>query len=119
VKALMMAKKQSIESEIGGYFGLELNYRGEYHPNAMKLNSGRNALKLVLSKEQLKHLYLPHYICNAVVQAVDGAGVAYEFYAIDQNFEPHLTTQPRPHSTILAVNYFGLQDHTVHRLAER
>jgi len=32
---------------IGGYFGLELNKGKELHKGAIKLNTGRNALKYI------------------------------------------------------------------------
>jgi hypothetical protein len=33
---------------IGGYFELELRKSDEYHKEAIRLNTGRNALKLIL-----------------------------------------------------------------------
>ena len=33
---------------IGGYFGLELDKKNEYHSEAIRLNTGRNALEYIL-----------------------------------------------------------------------
>ena len=55
--------------EIGGYFGLELNEDNSYHKNAIRLNSGRNCLRVLIRNRRIKRLYLPYYICDAVLEA--------------------------------------------------
>ena len=54
--------------EIGGYFELELNKNREYHKNALKLNSGRNALIFILMNLKPRKIYLPYYICDSVLE---------------------------------------------------
>ena len=45
--------------EIGGYFELELREGQEYHKKAIKLNTGRNALELILMVKQYKKVFIP------------------------------------------------------------
>ena len=42
------------EYDIGGYFGLELLDNGEFHKNAIRLNTGRNALEYILQSNRYK-----------------------------------------------------------------
>lgn len=44
--------------EIGGYFELELPLSQEYHNNAIKLNSGRNAFKYILKSQNITKVYI-------------------------------------------------------------
>lgn len=37
---------------IGGYFELELPYSEEYHKNALRLNTGRNAFEYILRSKK-------------------------------------------------------------------
>ena len=53
--------------QLGGYFGLEVNQGNEYHPNAIKLNSGRHCLEHVIKSNQIENLYIPYYICPEIV----------------------------------------------------
>ena len=43
---------------IGGYFGLELDKENEYHSEAIRLNTGRNALEYILISGFYKKIYL-------------------------------------------------------------
>jgi len=46
-----------IKKEIGGYFGLELNSeKKEYHPNALKLNSGRYCLQYIFQIKKYRKI---------------------------------------------------------------
>ena len=73
--------------EIGGYFGLELASKEEYHTSATKLNSGRNAFKYILKAQNIKKIYIPNFICNSIIEPLVELSISYEFYNIDSNFE--------------------------------
>ena len=45
-------------NSIGGYFELELQRGKEYHEHAVKLNTGRNALKYILKVKEYEKIYL-------------------------------------------------------------
>ena len=104
-----------IEGAIGGYFSLELPYnsKGEYHHNAIRLNSGRYCLEYVLRVKKYTKIFLPYYMCDAVLQPINKLGIDYEFYHIDKEFHIAETLHPRKTEVILYCNYFGLMDEYV------
>ena len=104
-----------IEGAIGGYFSLELPYnsKGEYHHNAIRLNSGRYCLEYVLRVKKYTKVFLPYYMCDAVLQPINKLGIDYEFYHIDKDFHIAETLHPRKTEVILYCNYFGLMDEYV------
>jgi hypothetical protein len=93
---------------IGGYFGLEIEKKTEFYPDLLKVNSGRNALRLYLKEKNIKKLYIPFYICDSVIHAVKKEGVSIQFYKITKNFEPVLSDISDEKIHILCVNYFGI-----------
>ena len=103
------------QKAIGGYFSLELPYNnnGEYHRNAIRLNSGRYCLEYVLRVKKYKKVYLPYYMCDAVLQPINKLGLDYQFYHIDRYFHISETLHPKRDEVILYCNYFGLMDEYV------
>ena len=55
-------------SAIGGYFELELNKQGEYHQDAIRLNTGRNALEYIILANNYKKIYIPYITCAVLLQ---------------------------------------------------
>ncbi len=105
--------------EIGGFFEFPLKSSGEYHENAIKLNSGRNALAFILKTKPVRKIYLPRYCCNALLEPLIAKNVAYEFYPIDQSFKPLISKDLSPDEYFLYINYFGICDTTVRSVADR
>ena len=82
-------------------------FRGnEYYTNAVKLNSGRHCLEYLLKARNIKKIYLPYFLCESVRKVCEKCGVEYEFYHIDNNFNPLLSDTP-PDSYVYIVNYYG------------
>jgi len=50
--------------EIGGFFGLELAQRPPLHAEALALNSGRNALRLLLRASGVSRIHIPVFSCQ-------------------------------------------------------
>lgn len=65
---------------IGGYFGLELNNKNEYHSKAIRLNTGRNALEYILRTKKYHKIYLPYYTCKVLLEPIIKLNLLYEFY---------------------------------------
>jgi hypothetical protein len=104
--------------EIGGYFELELNNNHrEYHPGALKLNSGRYCLQYILRAKKYKKIFLPSYICDSVLQPVKKEKVLFEFYPINQFFEPVFEKNVDDDECFLYVNYFGINSKTSKKIA--
>ena len=103
--------------EIGGYFGLLENSDRSFYPQAIAVNSGRNAIRYVLRIKQIKEIYLPYYTCPVVWDAVRDEGCKINFYHLDENFLP---VEPvHKDAVILYTNYFGLCKRQILTMAEK
>jgi len=104
--------------EIGGYFGLEL---GRHHSNphaaALALNSARNCLLHFLLARRPARLHLPAYLCDSMIEPLQRAAVAYEFYNIDADLEVAGRPALGRDELLLYVNYFGVKTPYCQRLA--
>ena len=107
-----------MDSSIGGYFELELPVREEYHNNALRLNTGRNAFEYVLRAKKYKKVYLPFYTCDAMLEPIYKLGIDYEFYHIDQSFRPVFDfSSIRQEDVFVYNNYFGICDEQTREIA--
>jgi hypothetical protein len=96
---------------IGGYFELELRKGKEYHEEAIRLNTARNALKYLLKANKYNKIYLPYFTCDVILQPLQDLSIIYEFYKIDDRFEPIFDfNRIRNNEAFLYTNYFGLKD---------
>lgn len=94
---------------IGGYFELELPQRSEYHSRAIALNTGRNALEYILRVRGYKHVYLPYYSCEVLLEPFRKLGVDYTFYHIDERLEIEAPMTLGKGEALLYINYYGLK----------
>lgn len=102
--------------ELGGYLELELGGRDvEYHKNAVRLNTGRNALEYILRARKYSKLYLPYYHCSALITPLERLGLSYVFYHIDYNFE-FSDIELGENEALLYINFFGLKDDYIAKL---
>lgn len=107
---------------IGGYFELADYEEGGVfpHQNGILLNTGRNALEYILrSIGEVKHIYLPYYTCEVVLEPIEKLHIPYTYYHINQRFEIVDVIQPKKGEYIIANNYFGIKDAYIQQLAER
>lgn len=103
---------------IGGYFELELRKGEEYHKNAIRLNTGRNALELILREKQYKKLFIPYYTCDVILEPLKKLNIDYDFYFINTNFEPKFNfTTIKKKEGFLYINYFGIKDDYISKIA--
>lgn len=73
--------------EVGGYLNLESNRDNSYHKNAIKLNSGRNCLRVLIKHRKIRKIYLPYYICDAVIEACNLEKCKINYYCLNQEFK--------------------------------
>jgi hypothetical protein len=106
-------------SAIGGYMELELQNRGAYHKNLLALNTGRNALKYLLEVYRPSRIFIPRYICQAVLQPIKALGIKYEYYSITEELDPIGLETIDSSELVLYVNYFGLKGAMARRLSAR
>jgi len=105
---------------IGGYFELELNRGQEYHQNAIRLNTGRNAFEYILRARQYKKVYLPLYTCDVMMEPIQNLEIQFEFYLIDSSFLPIFNFEKvKSDECFVYTNYFGLCDKQVSDVATK
>ena len=110
-----------MQQEIGGYLGLELPVRHTFlHSDGYCVNSGRNALELILSHiTDLVKLWIPYYTCEVVLEPLKKHGIPYSFYSINQRLEIADDLELSSGEYLLLTNYFGIKDRYVNEMALR
>jgi hypothetical protein len=106
-------------NEIGGFLELELNNKGEYHSNALRLNSGRSCLLYILRAQKPSKVYVPYYCCNSILEPIQSEGCDYEFYNIDEEFEIATELLLTKNEKLLYINYYGLKTNYIELLANQ
>lgn len=105
---------------IGGYFELELPHGEEYHKSAIRLNTGRNAFEYVLRAKEYQKVYLPYYTCDVMLEPIQKLKLGYEFYSIDELFQPIFDfTIIKDDEVFVYNNYFGICDNQVNKIAAK
>lgn len=101
---------------IGGYYELELPVKvdGLEKNGFILVNSGRNALQIILQSIQANKLYLPYYTCNVLLEPLIKLGIEYDFYHIDESLLPILEIVND--DWILLTNYYGILDDNIKKL---
>lgn len=109
------------KKEIGGYFGLELPKTGEFYPDALKLNSGRNCVKYMILAQKASKLYLPYYIDMGMteesIRKVLGADIS--FYHINSDLEIEGELNVGEGEKIVYVNYYSLKKDYISKLVKK
>lgn len=105
---------------VGGYFELTLPEGKEhFHREAIALNTGRNAFEYALrTRPGVRRVLLPHYICDTILEPVRRLGLVWDWYSLGEDLLPVGDLQVSDADVFLYVNYFGLADGNVRRLAE-
>lgn len=104
---------------IGGYFSLELPLTGEYHKDAIRLNTGRNCLEYILRARGYKKVFIPYYTCEVILEPFRKLNIPYEFYHINIQLELAYDIKLNTGEALLYTNYFGLKQRYVEHLAEK
>jgi len=104
---------------IGGYFELELPQRSEYHSTAIALNMGRNSLEYILRVRGYRHVYLPYYSCEVLLEPFSKLGIDYTFYHIDEHLEIETPITLGNGEALLCINYYGLKHDYIKALVAR
>lgn len=107
---------------IGGYFELaNREAEGNYPVDGVRLNTSRNALEYIIRcLPDCKHVYLPLYNCEAVVEPFKRLpNVGFSFYHINNKFEIAEEVTLHEGEYLIANNYFGLKDAYIAELAQK
>lgn len=107
-----------MKSAIGGYFELEISPRVCYHPNAIAVNTGRNAFEYILTAKGFTRVYLPEYFCLALLEPIRKLGLDCRAYALDQFLNPVFDyEQLQEGDAFLYTDFFGLKANQVRVLS--
>ena len=106
--------------QIGGFLDLESFQDGDlYHNTALALNTGRNSFELFLaSNPWIKKVRLPFYHCEVLTEPIKKLGIDFSFYLLTPHFLPELL-QLEKNEIILYINFFGIFDSQVIKLAKK
>lgn len=107
-------------NSVGGYYELELRKGKEFHPDAIALNTGRNALELILKVKKYSKVYIPYYTCDVIIEPLKKTHTLYEFYNINKKLEPVFDyTLIKKNEGFLYTNYFGIKDAFLKTIAKK
>lgn len=96
-----------MNKEIGGYIEFE-HYNGKhFHENALRLNCARNCLVYLIKLNNIKHIYIPYFLCDSVSAVCKKYDTQVSFYHIDEKFLPILPDCNFTQDWIYIVNYYG------------
>ncbi len=107
---------------IGGFFGLELPYFGNFplRDIGIPVGSGRQALELILRNiKEINVLRIPHFICPTVLEPLKRLGIKTKLYSLDDSLNPILSTPLDKYEYILYPNYFGVKSATISKLSAK
>ena len=102
--------------EIGGYFGLELPVGKPFlHGDGYCVNSGRNALELILSNIQdLEKLWIPYYTCEVILEPLKRQGIPYDFYSSIHDMSVCNTQVRFPHKNpAILAGFYPVYYHSI------
>jgi len=100
--------------EIGGYFGLECG-RSACPREGVRLNSGRNAIRLAARAYGAKTVCLPRYTCPVVKAALTDEGCEVREYDLDGRMMP--AERFPADAFVVYNNYFGVMGRNVAEMA--
>ena len=100
----------TMDTAIGGYFELELApTTGVLYPQAIAYQSARAAfLSLLWQSPHVSRVWVPNYICDAMLAPVRTAGKEISFYNLDEQLACSTEVTLSPGDLLLYVNYFGI-----------
>jgi hypothetical protein len=107
-------------SPIGGYFELELPARRELpHAGLQCFQSARAAFLALLRAGKPTKVWMPKYICNAMLAPLEITGVDYVWYDLTDELEVGPEVRLGAGEWLLYVNYFGVCGKKVDALMQR
>lgn len=105
---------------IGGYFELELPARrGVLYPGMQRFQSARAAFLALLRAGKPTKVWMPRYICNAMLAPLEKSGIDYALYDLTDELEVSAEVQLEADEWLLYVNYFGVSGKKVDALMQR
>ncbi|CAM3864162.1 hypothetical protein [Rheinheimera salexigens] len=94
---------------IGGYNQFKFIVNNTIHDAACRFQSARAALYAFLKASGARKIYLPNYLCDSILPAINSLKIDIEWYEIGTNLLPiKVIDSIKEGEYFLLVNYFGL-----------
>ncbi|MDQ0428844.1 hypothetical protein QOZ98_001671 [Planomicrobium stackebrandtii] len=93
--------------EIGGYFELEDLVSQEFYDGLIALNTGRNTLLYLMKARNITKLHIPYYLCDSVSTLLEEHDYNFEYYHINQEFQPIFDKELEQGEFLYIVNLYG------------
>lgn len=115
-----MSRPDSNPSPIGGYFELELpaSKAPPLH-EAIQYQSARAAFRALIRTRKPKRVWMPRYICDAMLAPLYSEGTECVWYDVDERLGIDTTVKLGAEDWLLYVNYFGVCNGNVAALLQR
>ncbi len=117
LKAVAASRLEECEAApiIGGMFGLEVEGHGAPHPgfqasSSFYLANARSCIYAAVVALRPPAVWMPSYLCGAMVEAVRAGGCAERFYPIDSSLRIaswEWLEEVRPGDLVVVIDYFG------------
>jgi hypothetical protein len=105
---------------IGGYFELELpDSKTNLYPQARRFQSARASFLALLRAGNPKRVWMPRFICDAMLAPLRSAGIEIGYYAIDAHLEIVDDVSLAKDEWLFYVNYFGVSAGNVDKVLSR
>ncbi|WP_144055038.1 hypothetical protein [Rhodopirellula baltica] len=105
---------------IGGYLELELPDKRQFpYPDSARFQSGRAAFLALVRSGKPDRVWMPRYICGAMLSPLESANIECVWYNINEHLAVENSTSIGPNDWLLYVNYFGVCDSNVEELLKR
>lgn len=110
----------NLPKTIGGYFELEVSSRSNsfLHDDAILLNTARNCFEYILKANNARHVYMPRFTCDVMLEPLNKLDIPYTFYSINKNLEIISNPELDKGEYLLYTNYFGIKDQYSHEMSE-
>ena len=94
---------------LGGYFGLELPEKDEFiHKDGNTYQSARAAFRALLQEKRPTKVWVPKYICDAMITPLADEGIEYSWYELDETLYIQDPIVLGDDEWLLCVNYYGI-----------
>lgn len=93
---------------IGGHYSAVLENRCNALPGQFGYESARAGLYAILKAANCRRIFIPYYVCDAVLSAIRVAGCVVDFYSLNAAFEIDEAIALAEGDLVLLVDYYGL-----------
>jgi len=115
-----MTPTKLITSCIGGYFELELPpQKKTLHEGLQQFQSARAAFLALINAGKPRKIWIPKFICNAMLAPLEKSRVDYQWYDLTNDLEVSHEVKLSNGEWLLYVNYFGICGKHIDSLIKR